>query len=397
MNYEQIMSQRIQEVQPSGIRRFFDILEEMKDAISLGVGEPDFVTPWHIRDAGIYSLEKGRTRYTSNAGLAELRREIASYLERRFDLKYDFASQIVVTVGGSEGIDLALRCLINPGDEVIIPVPSFVCYGPLTSMAGGTPVLLETRAEDEFRLTPELLKKAITPKTKALVLPFPNNPTGAVMERSDLEAIAEVLRGTDIMVISDEIYSELTYGMHHTSIANIPDMYERTIVINGFSKSHAMTGWRRGYVCGPKEIIKQLLKLDQFGIMSAPTVSQYAAVEAMRNGDRDIERMRDEYDGRRRYLVEGLRRIGLPCFEPKGAFYVFPDIRGTGLSSDAFCERFLMEEKVAVISGTAFGPGGEGFVRCCYATSMKDIAEALTRMDNFLTNLRKKQARAAEN
>ncbi|HJG87837.1 aminotransferase class I/II-fold pyridoxal phosphate-dependent enzyme [Pseudoflavonifractor capillosus] len=397
MNYERIMSQRIQEVQPSGIRRFFDILEEMKDAISLGVGEPDFVTPWHIRDAGIYSLEKGRTRYTSNAGLAELRREIASYLERRFDLKYDFASQIVVTVGGSEGIDLALRCLVNPGDEVIIPVPSFVCYGPLTAMAGGTPVLVETRAEDEFRLTPERLKQAITPKTKALVLPFPNNPTGAVMERSDLEAIAEVLRGTDIMVISDEIYSELTYGMHHTSIANIPDMYERTIVINGFSKSHAMTGWRMGYVCGPKEIIKQLLKLHQFGIMSAPTVSQYAAVEAMRNGDRDIERMRDEYDGRRRYLVEGLRRIGLPCFEPKGAFYVFPDIRGTGLSSDKFCERFLMEEKVAVISGTAFGPGGEGFIRCCYATSMKDIAEALTRMDNFLTNLRKKQARAAGN
>ena len=269
MNYERIMSQRIQEVQPSGIRRFFDILEEMKDAISLGVGEPDFVTPWHIRDAGIYSLEKGRTRYTSNAGLAELRREIASYLERRFDLKYDFASQIVVTVGGSEGIDLALRCLVNPGDEVIIPVPSFVCYGPLTAMAGGTPVLVETRAEDEFRLTPERLKQAITPKTKALVLPFPNNPTGAVMERSDLEAIAEVLRGTDIMVISDEIYSELTYGMHHTSIANIPDMYERTIVINGFSKSHAMTGWRMGYVCGPKEIIKQLLKLHQFGIMSA--------------------------------------------------------------------------------------------------------------------------------
>ena len=397
MNYQQIMSQRIQEVQPSGIRRFFDILEEMKDAISLGVGEPDFVTPWHIRDAGIYSLEKGRTRYTSNAGLAELRREIASYLERRFDLKYDFASQIVVTVGGSEGIDLALRCLVNPGDEVIIPVPSFVCYGPLTTMAGGTPVLLETRAEDEFRLTPELLKKAITPRTKALVLPYPNNPTGAVMERSDLEAIAEVLRGTDIMVISDEIYSELTYGMHHTSIANIPDMYERTIVINGFSKSHAMTGWRMGYVCGPKDIIKQLLKLHQFGIMSAPTVSQYAAIEAMRNGDKDIEHMRDEYDGRRRYLVEGLRRIGLPCFEPKGAFYVFPDIRSTGLSSDDFCERFLMEEKVAVISGTAFGPGGEGFIRCCYATSMKDIAEALTRMDNFLTNLRKKQARAAGN
>ena len=393
MEYEKILSQRIQRVQPSGIRRFFDILEEMKDAISLGVGEPDFVTPWHIRDAGIYSLEKGKTRYTSNAGLAELRREIASYLNRRFDLKYDFASQIVVTVGGSEGIDLAIRCLVNPGDEVIVPVPSFVCYGPLVEMAGGTPVYLELKAEDEFRLTPDALRAAITPRTKALVLPFPSNPTGGIMERKDLEAVAGVLRGTDIMVISDEIYAELTYGQKHVSLANLPDMYERTIVVNGFSKSHAMTGWRMGYVCGPAPVIQQLLKLHQFGIMSAPTTSQYAAIEAMRNGDRDIERMRDEYDGRRRYLVEGLRRIGLPCFEPKGAFYVFPDIRSSGLSSDEFCERFLMEEKVAVISGSAFGPGGEGFVRCCYATGMKDIAEALTRMDNFLTNLRKKQAR----
>ncbi len=393
MNYEKIMSERIQGVQPSGIRRFFDILEEMKDAISLGVGEPDFVTPWHIRDAGIYSLEKGRTKYTSNAGLAELRREIASYQERRFGLHYDFASQIIVTVGGSEGIDLAIRCLVNPGDEVIVPVPSFVCYGPLISMAGGTPVLVETRAEDEFRLTPELLKSAITPRTKAVVLPFPNNPTGAVMGREDLEKVAEILRGTEIMVISDEIYAELTYDMRHTSIASLPGMYERTVVVNGFSKSHAMTGWRMGYLCGPAPIVKQMLKLHQFGIMSAPTTSQYAAIEAMRNGDRDIERMREEYDGRRRYLLEGLRRIGLSCFEPKGAFYVFPDIRSTGLTSDAFCERFLMEERVAVISGSAFGPGGEGFIRCCYAASMKDIAEALTRMDNFLTNLRKKQAR----
>ncbi len=393
MEYEKILSQRIQRVQPSGIRRFFDILEEMKDAISLGVGEPDFVTPWHIRDAGIYSLEKGKTRYTSNAGLAELRREIASYLNRRFDLKYDFASQIVVTVGGSEGIDLAIRCLVNPGDEVIVPVPSFVCYGPLVEMAGGTPVYLELKAEDEFRLTPDALRAAITPRTKALVLPFPSNPTGGIMERKDLEAVAGVLRGTDIMVISDEIYAELTYGQKHVSLANLPDMYERTIVVNGFSKSHAMTGWRMGYVCGPAPVIQQLLKLHQFGIMSAPTTSQYAAIEAMRNGDRDIERMRDEYDGRRRYLVEGLRRIGLPCFEPKGAFYVFPDIRGTGLSSDEFCERFLIEEKVAVISGSAFGQGGEGFIRCCYATSMKDLAEALTRMDNFLVNLAKKRAR----
>ena len=393
MNYEHILSEKIQGIPPSGIRKFFDILEEMKDAISLGVGEPDFVTPWHIRDAGIYSLEKGKTRYTSNAGLAELRREIAAYQARRFDLHYDFASQIVVTVGGSEGIDLALRCLLNPGDEVIIPVPSFVCYGPLTTMAGGVPVLVETRAEDEFRLTADELRAAITPRTKVLVLPFPNNPTGAILRRQDLEAIAEVLRGTEIMVLSDEIYAELTYGMGHISIATLPDMYERTIVVGGFSKSHAMTGWRMGYLCAPAPLIKQMLKLHQFGIMSAPTTSQYASVEAVRNGDRDIEKMRDEYDGRRRYLVEGLNRIGLPCFEPKGAFYVFPDIRSTGLSSDEFCERFLKEEKVAVISGGAFGPGGEGFIRCCYATSMKDIAEALTRMDNFLTNLRKQQER----
>ena len=386
MNYDEILCRRIQEVKPSGIRRFFDILEEMKDAISLGVGEPDFVTPWHIRDAGIYSLEKGFTKYTSNAGMAELRREIAAYLNRRFGLQYDFAHQIVVTVGGSEAIDLALRCILNPGDEVIIPVPSFVCYGPLTSMAGGTPVYVELKAENEFRLTAAQLRAALTPRTKAVVLPFPSNPTGGILERADLEALAGVLKDTNAMVLSDEIYAELTYGQKHVSPANLPELYDRTIVVNGFSKSHAMTGWRMGYVCGPAPILQQMLKLHQFGIMSAPTTSQYAAIEAMRNGDVDIEKMRDEYDGRRRYLVEGLRRIGLPCFEPNGAFYVFPDIRGTGLTSDEFCERFLMEEKVAVISGSAF-------VRCCYATSMKDIAEALTRMDNFLTNLRKKQAR----
>ena len=394
MNYEQILSQRIQNVKPSGIRRFFDILEEMKDAISLGIGEPDFQTPWHIRDAGIYSLEKGFTKYTSNAGLAELRREIASYLARRFDLHYHFADQLLVTVGGSEGIDLAIRCLVDPGDEVIIPVPSFVCYGPLVEMAGGTPVYLEMKAENEFRLTPDELRSAITDKTKLLVLPFPSNPTGGIMERHDLETLADVLRDTNIMVLSDEIYAELSYGEHrHVSMANLPDMYDRTIVVNGFSKAYSMTGWRLGYLAGPKEVIAQMTKLHQFGIMSAPTTSQYAAIEAMRNGDHDIEKMRDEYDGRRRYLVEGLRRIGLECFEPKGAFYVFPSIKSTGLSSDDFCERFLLEEKVAVISGAAFGPGGEGFVRCCYAASMKDLAEALTRMDNFLTNLRKKQAR----
>ena len=386
MNYERIMSQRIQEVQPSGIRRFFDILEEMKDAISLGVGEPDFVTPWHIRDAGIYSLEKGRTRYTSNAGLAELRREIASYLERRFDLKYDFASQIVVTVGGSEGIDLALRCLVNPGDEVIIPVPSFVCYGPLTAMAGGTPVLVETRAEDEFRLTPERLKQAITPKTKALVLPFPNNPTGAVMERSDLEAIAEVLRGTDIMVISDEIYSELTYGMHHTSIANIPDMYERTIVLNGFSKAFAMTGWRLGYACGPEELIFNMNKIHQYIAMCAPTPSQFAGIEALTSEERenDIAVMREAYDERRMVMVNGFRQMGLSCFEPKGAFYVFPCIKKTGMTSDEFCEKLLFDEKVAVVPGTAFGECGEGFIRCSYAYSIENIERALYRIWTFV-------------
>ena len=393
MNYDEILCRRIQEVKPSGIRRFFDILEEMKDAISLGVGEPDFVTPWHIRDAGIYSLEKGFTKYTSNAGMAELRREIAAYLNRRFGLQYDFAHQIVVTVGGSEAIDLALRCILNPGDEVIIPVPSFVCYGPLTSMAGGTPVYVELKAENEFRLTAAQLRAALTPRTKAVVLPFPSNPTGGILERADLEALAGVLKDTNAMVLSDEIYAELTYGQKHVSPANLPELYDRTIVVNGFSKSHAMTGWRMGYVCAPKPIIQCLTKLHQFGIMSAPTVSQYAAIEAMRNGDRDIEHMREEYDSRRRYLVENLRRIGLSCFEPKGAFYVFPDIRSTGLTSNEFCERFLREERVAVIPGSAFGPGGEGFVRACYAASMKDISEAITRMDNFLTNLRRSQGR----
>ena len=391
MNYDQIISQRIQNIKPSGIRKFFDILEEMTDAISLGIGEPDFVTPWHIRDAGIYSLERGHTKYTSNAGMLELRREISNYLRRRFDLNYDYAKQILVTVGGSEAIDLALRCPLNPGDEVIVPVPSFVCYGPLTEMAGGVPVYVELKAEDQFRLTPEQLKAAITPKTKVLVLPFPSNPTGGIMSRPDLEAIAEVLRGTDIMVISDEIYAELTYGQRHVSMANLTDMYERTVVVNGFSKSHAMTGWRMGYVCAPQPVIAAMTKLHQFGIMSAPTTSQYAAIEAMRNGDKDIEHMREEYDSRRRYLVENLNRIGLTCFEPKGAFYVFPCIKSSGLTSEEFCERFLMEEKVAVIPGTAFGPGGEGFVRACYAASMKDIAEAVSRMDNFLQNLRRKQ------
>ena len=391
MNYDQIISQKIQNIKPSGIRKFFDILEEMTDAISLGIGEPDFVTPWHIRDAGIYSLERGHTKYTSNAGMLELRREIANYLRRRFDLEYDYTNQILVTVGGSEAIDLAIRVLVNPGDEVIIPVPSFVCYGPLTEMAGGVPVYVELTAENGFRLTPEQLKAAITPRTKALVLPFPSNPTGGIMERRDLEAIAQVLKDNDIMVISDEIYAELTYGQRHVSPANLTQLYDRTVVVNGFSKSHAMTGWRMGYVCAPQPVIAAMTKLHQFGIMSAPTTSQYAAIEAMRSGDEDIAHMREEYDSRRRYLVENLNRIGLDCFEPKGAFYVFPCIRSSGLSSDEFCERFLREEKVAVIPGDAFGPGGEGYVRACYAASMKDIAEAVSRLDNFLQNLRRKQ------
>ena len=393
MNYDQIISQKIQNIKPSGIRKFFDILEEMTDAISLGIGEPDFVTPWHIRDAGIYSLERGHTKYTSNAGMLELRREIANYLRRRFDLEYDYTNQILVTVGGSEAIDLALRVLVNPRDEVIIPVPSFVCYGPLTEMAGGVPVYVELTAENRFRLTPEQLKAAITPRTKALVLPFPSNPTGGIMERRDLEAIAQVLEDNDIMVISDEIYAELTYGQRHVSPANLTQLYDRTVVVNGFSKSHAMTGWRMGYVCAPQPVVAAMTKLHQFGIMSAPTTSQYAAIEAMRSGDEDIAHMREEYDSRRRYLVENLNRIGLDCFEPKGAFYVFPCIRSSGLSSEEFCERFLREEKVAVIPGTAFGPGGEGYVRACYASSMRDLTESISRLDNFLQNLRRKQGR----
>ena len=387
MDYKQILSQRIQEVPPSGIRKYFDIMAEMNDAISLGVGEPDFQTPWHIRDAGIYFLEKGFTKYTPNAGLSDLRRSICRYLKRRFDLEYQPIGQTLVTVGGSEGLDLAFRCLLEPGDEVIIPTPSFVCYGPLVSMIHGVPVYVETKVENEFRLTPEELKAAITPRTKILVLPFPNNPTGGIMHREDLEALAEVLRGTNIMVVSDEIYAELTYGQHHVSMANIPDMYERTIVINGFSKAYSMTGWRMGYVCGPKELIAAMTKLHQYGIMSAPTTSQYAAIEAMEHGDRDIETMKQEYDGRRRFLVDGFRQLGLDCFEPRGAFYVFPCIRSTGLSSEEFCDRFLEQEHVAVIPGSAFGPGGEGFVRACYAASMKNLTEALTRLERFLGTL----------
>lgn len=389
MDYKKVLCGRIRNVPPSGIRKYFDLLQGMEGGISLGIGEPDFQTPWHIRDAGIYSLEKGFTKYTPNAGLSDLRSAISRYLKRRFDLEYAPVGQILVTVGGSEGLDLAFRCMLEPGDEVIIPTPSFVCYGPLVSMTHGVPVYVETKAENEFRLTPEELKRAITPRTKAVVLPFPCNPTGGIMERADLEALAQVLRGTDIMVVSDEIYAELTYGgQRHVSMANLPDMYERTIVVNGFSKAYSMTGWRMGYLCGPKELITAMTKLHQYGIMSAPTTSQYAAIEAMDHGDGDIEAMVSEYDGRRRFLVDGFRKLGLSCFEPKGAFYTFPCIRSTGLSSEEFCDRFLEAEHVAVIPGSAFGPGGEGFVRACYAASMKDLAEALERLGRFLESLR---------
>jgi len=388
IDYQSILSDNVKSLAPSGIRKFFDILEDMTDAISLGIGEPDFITPWHIRDAGIHSLEKGYTKYTGNAGLSELRSEISKYVHRRFALEYDQKSQIIVTVGGSEAIDLAVRSLVNPGEEVIIPVPSFVCYGPIATLAGGTPVFIETKDENQFRLTPDELRAAITPKTKVLIMPFPCNPTGAVMRREHLEAIADVLRGTDIMVIADEIYAELTYGgQHHVSIANIPGMIERTIYVGGFSKSHAMTGWRMGYVCGPADIIVQMLKIHQYAIMSSPTTSQYAAIEAMRNGDDDVQSMKREYDQRRLLLYSGLRDIGLDCFEPHGAFYMFPSIKSTGLTSIEFCEKFLMTEKIAVIPGSAFGKGGEGFVRICYASSMEKIQIALERMDRFIKSL----------
>lgn len=388
MDYNLVISQRVQDIQPSGIRKFFDILENMRDAISLGVGEPDFPTPWHIRDAGIYSLEQGFTKYTSNAGMTDLRREITAYLKRRFDLSYDPDSQVLVTVGGSEGIDCAIRCLVDPGDEVLIPEPSFVCYGPMVSLASGVPVAIPLVADNEFRLSPEQLMKYVTDKTKALVLPYPSNPTGGIMEKEDLEALVPVLKQRGIIVISDEIYAELTYGGKHVSMANIPEMYPQTLVVNGMSKCYSMTGWRLGYVCGPRELIAQMTKIHQYAIMSAPTTSQYAAIEALRYGDEDIEAMKEEYDGRRRYLVDGLRAMGLECFEPKGAFYVFPCIRSTGLSSEEFCERLLVEQKVACIAGNAFGESGEGFVRMCYAASMHDLKEALRRIGLFLDSLK---------
>lgn len=389
IDYNSVISQRVQDIKPSGIRKFFDILETMTDAISLGVGEPDFQTPWHIRDAGIYSLEKGFTKYTSNAGMTDLRREISHYLERRFQLCYAPDSQVLVTVGGSEAIDLAIRCITNPGDEILVPEPSFVCYGPIAELASGVSVPIPLTADNEFRLSPEQLEAVITPRTKALVLPYPSNPTGGIMERADLEAIAPIIKKHGIIVISDEIYAELTYGQHHVSMANIPGMYEQTLVVNGMSKSYSMTGWRLGYVCGPQALIAQMTKIHQYAIMSAPTTSQYAAVEALKNGDEDIDHMKEEYDGRRRYLVDGLRKLGLSCFEPKGAFYVFPCIRSTGLSSEDFCEQLLVQQKVACIAGNAFGESGEGFVRMCYAASMQDLEEALRRIGLFLDSLKK--------
>lgn len=387
------LSKTITEIQPSGIRKFFDIVSEMEDAISLGVGEPDFDTPWHIRDEGIYSLEKGKTFYTSNAGLKELKIEIAKFLNRKYDLDYDYNGEMFVTVGGSEAIDVALRAMLDPGDEVIIPQPSYVSYVPCTVLANGTPVSLELKAENEFRLTADELKAAITPKSKILIMPFPNNPTGAIMERKDLEAIAEVVIENDLFVLSDEIYSEITYleNEGHVSIASLPGMKERTILINGFSKSHAMTGWRLGYACGPKEVIKQMLKIHQFAIMCAPTTSQYAAVEALKNGDADVEMMREQYNQRRRYLLHRFKEMGLDCFEPFGAFYAFPCIKEFGMTSDEFANQLLKSKKVAVVPGTAFGASGEGFVRISYAYSIDNLRIALDRIEQFITELREKK------
>lgn len=381
------LSKAVKEIKPSGIRKFFDIVTEMEDAISLGVGEPDFDTPWHIREEGIYSLEKGRTFYTSNSGLKELKEEICRYLKRKLDLDYHFNSQVLVTVGGSEAIDIAMRAMLDPGDEVLVPQPSYVSYTPCVTLAQGVPVIIELKEENEFRLTKQELLGAITPKTKVLVLPFPNNPTGAIMERANLEAIAEVCIQKDIFVVSDEIYSELTYKGNHVSIACMPGMQERTVVINGFSKAYAMTGWRLGYAVGPADIIREMTKIHQFAIMCAPTTSQYAAVEALRNGDDDVIKMREAYDGRRRYLLNTFREMGLDCFEPYGAFYMFPSIKKFGMTSDEFATKLLETEKVAVVPGTAFGDCGEGFLRVSYAYSLENLKEALGRIGRFIDTL----------
>lgn len=385
------LSKVITEIEPSGIRKFFDIVSEMKDAISLGVGEPDFDTPWNIRDEGIYSLERGRTFYTSNAGLKELKIEITKFLKRRYGLSYDYAHETLVTVGGSEAIDIALRAMLDPGDEVLIPQPSYVSYLPCTRLAGGVPVVIELKEENEFRLTRQELLGVITPKTKILILPFPNNPTGAIMEKKDLEDIADIILEHDLFVLTDEIYSELTYLDRHISIASLPGMRERTVYINGFSKSHAMTGWRLGYACGPEVIIREMLKIHQFAIMCAPTTSQYAAVEAMKNGDESVAGMREEYNGRRRYLLHRFKEMGLKCFEPYGAFYVFPCIKEFGMTSEEFATKLLEEEKVAVVPGTAFGACGEGFLRISYAYSLENLKLAVGRLERFVEKLRAEQ------
>ena len=382
------LSDAVVNIKPSGIRKFFDIVSEMKDAISLGVGEPDFDTPWHIRDEGIYAFERGKTFYTSNAGLKDLRIEIANYLKRTQNLEYNSDNEIIVTVGGSEAIDIGLRAIINPGDEVIIPQPSYVSYEPCAVLAGAKPVIINLKAENEFRLIAEELRAAITDKTKILILPFPNNPTGAIMERKDLEAIAKVCIEKDILVMSDEIYAALTYKEKHVSIAEIDGMKERTILINGFSKAYAMTGWRLGYACAPKELIKQMTKIHQFAIMCAPTISQYAAVEALKNGDKDVEEMRQAYNQRRRFLMDSFKKMGLDCFEPFGAFYVFPCIKEFGMTSEEFATKFLQEEKVAIVPGTAFGDCGEGFLRISYAYSLENLKEAIGRLERFITKLR---------
>lgn len=388
MNYNKILSKTVLEMKPSGIRKFFDIAETMEDVISLGVGEPDFPTPWEIRKAGIHSLESGKTRYTSNRGLDVLRGEVCRYMSRKYGIRYEKSTDVLITVGGSEAIDACLRAVISPGDEVIIPQPSYVCYEPITRLVGGIPVIVETKAENDFKLTPKELSEAISPRTKVLILPYPCNPTGAIMEQNDLEAIASVLRDTEIVVLSDEIYAELTFGeKRHMSVAAVEGMQERTVVVQGFSKTFSMTGWRLGFACGPGPIMEQITKIHQYAIMCAPTTSQYAAVEALRNGNAAVEDMLSEYDMRRRLIVNGFNRIGLPCREPKGAFYAFPCIRSTGLSSEEFCERLLYAEKVAVVPGTAFGESGEGFVRASYCYSTDHISEAIRRIEHFLQTL----------
>lgn len=387
LDYERILPRHIVEMPSSGIRKFFDLLDGMTDVTALTVGQPDFVTPWHIREAGIESLEKGKTYYTSNAGTLELRQEICVYLARRFSLHYDPIHEAMVTVGGSEAIDIAMRAILEPGDEVIIPTPCFVCYEPIARLCGAVPVTVQTRNEDRFKLTPELLEAAITPRTKMLVLAYPNNPTGAVMDEDDLEKIAQILRERQIIVLSDEIYAELTYGRRHVSIASLPGMRERTVVASGFSKAYAMTGWRLGYLCAPEPLTRQMLKIHQYAIMCAPTTSQLAAVEALRNGDEDIAEMTAEYNRRRRYIYNGLRSIGIDSFEPEGAFYIYPDIRRFGLSSEEFCERLLYENKCAIIPGSAFGAGGDGFARISYAYSVKHITQALERIEGFIKRL----------